>query len=177
MHNKSQVFIGALLLVLGVLLFVGRVADIRIARLFWPLLLIVLGIWSIARTRWVDPETPIRQRLAGDIRRRGTWQVANEEFWLGLGDVHLDLTEAEIPTGETELRCYGLLGSVRLVVPADVAVSVTSTAVISTIRVFGRKRDSFIAPVTLATDDYEEAERRICIESSRLLGDVRVKTP
>jgi predicted membrane protein len=67
------------------------------------------------------------------------------------------------------------LGDVRVKVPADTGVSLESRAAISSVRLDGTKQDGFFVPVTLKTDGYEGAGRRLEVEVVHLLGDVRVE--
>ncbi len=113
--------------------------------------------------------------MLGDIRRSGEWDVSDEEFWVGIGDVRLDMTDAAIPAGETLLRVWSFVGSVRLTVPEDVGVSVSSSAFVTDARMSGQKREGILTPVRLASDNYDSAERSIRLETTSFVGDVRVQ--
>ena len=39
----------------------------------------------------------------------------------------------------------------------------------------GEKRESFVAPMHFATDDYETAERKIRLETGYFVADIKVK--
>jgi lia operon protein LiaF len=126
------------------------------------------------RPQLIGSDAAMRLKLLGDIRRRGVWQVTDEEFWIGVGDVRLDMTEAEIPTGETCFRIWSIVSPVRLTVPEDVAVSVSSTAFVTESRFLGRKRDTIMAPFRASSQNYEIAERQIRLEVTSFVGDIRV---
>ena len=175
MRGKGQIVFGLVILVIGAALLVDNLFHISIWSFFWPLAIIALGVWMILRPRGVGARGRVWQRLLGDVRRRGDWQVADEEFWHLIGDIRLDMTEAQIPEGETMIRIYGLVGSLRLVVPEGVGVSVFSTAFVTDARVFGQKTDNVLSPYKYQSEDYSTAGRRIRIESSRFITDLRVK--
>jgi lia operon protein LiaF len=64
---------------------------------------------------------------------------------------------------------------VRLIVPEDVGVSLSSSAFVSDVRLFGRKRDSILAPVRMTSENYETAERQVRLETTAFVGDVKVR--
>ena len=175
MRGKGQIIFGLVILLVGLALLIDNLFHISIWSFFWPLTIIALGVWMILRPRGVGTRARVWQRLLGDVRRTGDWRVTDEEFWHLIGDIRLDMTEAQIPEGETTIRIYGLVGSLRLVVPEGVGVSVSSTAFVTDARVFGQKTDNVLSPYKYQSEDYSTAERRIRIESSRFITDLRVK--
>ena len=174
MRNQGQVVLAVVVILVGVVLLIGNLLDVDVWALCWPMALILLGVWVLLRPRMIGTDTVARQKLLGNIRRRGQWQVVEEEFWIGIGDVSLDMTDAEIPLGETQLRVWNFVGDVRLTVPQEVGVSVSCSAFIADVRVLGRKRDSFLAPVRISSENYETAERKIRLETTSFIADVRV---
>jgi len=174
MRNQGQLILAVVIIIVGVAFLIGNVFDVDVWALCWPVALILLGLWVLFSPRIIGTDTTARQKLLGSIRRYGSWQVQAEEFWIGIGDVKLDMTQAEIPLGETELRVWNFVGDVRLTVPPEVGVSVSSSAFIADVRVLGRKRDSFLAPVRMSSENYETAERKIKLETTSFIADVRV---
>ncbi|MGA9348921.1 MAG: cell wall-active antibiotics response protein LiaF [Anaerolineae bacterium] len=175
MRNQGQMLFGILIILVGLMFLLGSVFDVDVGDLCFPAGLILLGIWILFRPRLVGPDTALWLRVFGPIRRRGAWQVADEEIWLFVGDVRLDMTQAEIPLGETRIRVFGFVGNVRLVVPEGVGVSVSSMAFVTDARVLGQRRDGFLVPVHLTSDDYETAVRKVHLETMSFVADVRVK--
>jgi hypothetical protein len=162
MRNQGQIYIGAAIILIGLLLLIGNVFDVDVGALCLPLGLILLGVWLLLRPQLVGPDTALRMRVFGPI-------------WLFVGDVILDFTRAEIPPGETPIRVYGFVSSIRVTVPQDVGVAVSSTAFVTDARMLGQKRESFLAPVELTSDGYETAERKVRLETIFFVADVRVK--
>ena len=175
MRIPGQVIFGILIIVIGLAFLLGNVFDVDVGALCFPTALILLGVWLLLRPRLVGPDIGLRFRIFGPIRRSGAWQVADEEMWLFVGDVHLDMTQAEIPPGETRIRVFGFVGDVRLLVPEGVGVSVSSMAFVTDARVLGQRRDGFLVPVHLTSDDYEAAERKVHLETMFFVTDVRVR--
>ncbi len=175
MRNQSQVFIGAVIILFGLMFLIGNVFDVDVWALCWPFGLILLGVWLLLRPQLIGPDMALRWRLFGPVRRDGAWQVASEEVWLFVGDVILDLSHAEIPLGETLIRVFGFVGDVRLLAPESVGVAVLSTAFVTDAKMLGQKRESFLAPVYLTSDGYETAERKVRLETTFFVADLRIK--
>ena len=175
MANRGQVFLGASILVIGVFLLIEAVTRVNIWRFIWPLAIIGLGVWLILRPRMAGPGTTVRTKLLGDIRRSGIWSVEDEEVWLGVGDVALDMTDAVIPAGETRLRVSGFVAEVKLKVPQEVGIAVRSSAFLTTARVLGEKRDIFLTTYEASSTNYLEAERRIRLETTFVVADLKVR--
>ena len=175
MYNKQQAFIGIVIVLIGVMFLIGNIFDIDVGSLCFPTVLIATGILLLLRPHLFDPKTPGRLRLLGDVRRRGAWQVTEEEIWNGIGNVRLDMTNADVPTGETQIRVYNFVGDVRLFVPEDVGVLVSSTAFVTEARVLGQRQDYFLTPFELSSDNYETAERRVRLEILSFVGSLRVR--
>jgi predicted membrane protein len=175
MRNYGLMLIGVVIVLFGLMSLIGGLLDIDVGDFCFPAGLILFGIWVLLRPRLVRPDRALQTRLFGPIRRDGAWQVTDEEFWLFVGDVNLDLTRAEIPLGETLIRVFGFVGNVRLLVPEGVGVSVSSTGLVSDVRLLSQRRDGFLAAVDLASDSYEIAERKVRLETVFFVTDLRVR--
>lgn len=177
MRNQRQplVVIGVLIILASLALLVGNLLEIDVGALCIPALLILAGIWLLARPYLVSPDTALRFRVFGPIRRGGSFTVADEEIYFLLGDVKLDLMEAEIPPGETVIRVYYVLGDIKMWVPEDIGVSLSSMAVVTEARLFGDKREGFFSHVELASDEYETFERRVRLEVVCFIADIRAR--
>ncbi len=175
MRNKWHIFIGGAITLIGLMFLMGSIFKVDVGAFCFPVGLILLGIFLLLRPYLLSPDESVLLRLLGDVRRYGDWQVADEEIWIGVGNVRLDMTEADIPVGETRLRIFGFVGDVRLLVPQGVGVSVSSTSFVADVRVLGQKRESFLMPIQFASEDYETAERKVHVEMGYFVGNLRVR--
>jgi hypothetical protein len=175
MYNKQQVFIGVAIVLIGVTLLIGNIFDVDVGSLCCPVALMVAGILLLMRPHLLDPDTPGQLRLLGDIRRRGAWQVVDEELWVGIGDVWLDVTQANIPAGETRIRVFSFVGTLRVSVPEGVGVSVSSTAFVTDARVLDHRQDYIVTPFEMSSDGYETAERKVRLEVLAFVGNLRIR--
>lgn len=175
MRNRGQLILGGFLLFLGLVSLLSVIFNVDLGAFCWPIGLILVGVWLLVRPRYTRTESNTFIRPIGDLHRRGTWQVADQEIWIIIGDTDLDFTEAIIPTGETTLRIYGFVGSVDVRAPGSVGVSVSSTSFVTDSKLWGEKRDYFLSPFTRTSEAYQSAERKINIEIMYFVVDLRVE--
>ncbi len=175
MRDRGQIFIGISLIVLGALFLLGSLLDVDVWKFCWPVAFILLGVWLLLRPLTARSDARVRQRLVGDIRRDGTWQVTDEEIWIGVGDLDLDMSEAEIPLGETRIQIYGFVADVDVYLPPGVGVALSSTAFVTEAGLFGRKRERFLSTLYLSSDDYESAERKIRLDMTCFVAEFKIK--
>jgi len=175
MKLRGQVIFGAIIIIVGLAQLLAKLLDVNTGTVCFPTLLILIGLWILLGPRLLGPDSALKIRVFGPIRRKGAWNVRDEETLLFLGDVTFDMSDAEIPEGETLLSCYGFLGSVFLRVPEGIGVSVSSRQIISDVQMFGDKASGFLVPVHQSSADYEQAARRVRLETMYFLGSVRVK--
>jgi lia operon protein LiaF len=173
MRKKTQIIVGAVIVAWGLLLLVGNLLGINIWNYVWPLFLIGLGIWLLTRSQREGRFTHVV--LLGDQRRRGAWQVRDENLFSLIGDVSLDLTEAEVPVGESTLRVQGFVNSVVIRVPDDIGLAITSTAFVTSATVFGHKHDYIMTPYEMESDNYHEVDRRVRLELLYFVADLKVR--
>jgi len=173
MQSKGQAIFGLILVLAGLAFLAGQFFNVNLWSLCWPAGLIALGVWFVLRPRMV-PGAGVEVRLIGDVDRRGAFPLHEQEIWTLIGDVRLDLTQADIPPGETRLRIYGLIGDVDLLLPPEVGAAVYAAGLFTDTRLFGRKADSVFTPVEAASENYPQAERRLRLETYLAVGEVKV---
>lgn len=81
--------------------------------------------------------TPERDRIVSimtETKRRGTWRPARQtDLWSIMSDTRLDLADAVLGPGVTEIDISAIMASVRIIVPPGVRVVVQTDAFMSTI--------------------------------------------
>jgi len=73
------------------------------------------------------------------------------QYKLGVGELRLDLAGTRFPVGETRIDARVGIGSLDIIVPADVALRATATAQAGEVHVFGRTTDGRNADLSVAT--------------------------
>ena len=177
MRNRGMALIGALLMIVGVLLLLSSLFDFNLWAVCFPLGLILLGVFVLFRPRLVGPDTTSHIAFVDEAERTGPWALANEEHWAFVLDGTFDLTQADIPPGETLIRAFGFVNDVDIVVPADVGLALDLASFVTSLKVDGgAEEDTFLAPIHWRSDGYKGLERRVRFELTQFVGDVKVRT-
>lgn len=167
--------LGAVIVVVGLLFLIGAVTGFNVGDLICPIALILIGVALIIRTRRISRDTAFSAKLIGDVRRRGGETLQNQEIWVGVGDIDLFLTDADVPTGETRLRMIGFVGDIDLRLPEDVGLSITSLAFVTEAKIFGEKKSVIATPYEYTSPGYAEAKRTIRLETTFFVADMKAR--
>ena len=132
MQNRNQMVIGSFFILLGGAWFVASLLRISFWSICLPLGLILLGVlFLFVRPPLFGPTSESGAHFIGDVVRSGEWTVKNEEFWLFVGDVRLDMTRAQFPSGETTVYFNAFVADIDVIVPSDVAVPLSVTSFVA----------------------------------------------
>ena len=176
MHNRNQMLIGSFFVLLGVAWFVASLLRISFWAVCFPMGLILLGVlFLVARPPLFGSTSEGGVHFVGDILRSGEWSVKNEEFWMFAGNVRLDMTRAQFPSGETTIYLNAFVADIDAIVPSDVAVSLSSTSFVTDAELNGQRVERFLSGVQMSTPDYASAERKLRLVTTCFVGDVNVK--
>lgn len=176
MQNRNQMLAGSFFVLLGVAWFAASLLRISFWAVCFPMGLIMLGVlFLVARPPLFGPTSEGGVHFVGDIVRSGEWSVKNEEFWLFVGNVRLDMTRALFPAGETILYFNAFVADIDVSVPSDVAVSLSLTSFVADAELGGQRVERFLAGVQMSTPDYATAERKLRLVTTCFVGDVNVK--
>jgi lia operon protein LiaF len=141
----------------------------------WSIGLIGLGIWLVMRPRMVTAGMGTHVSLIGEVRRNGLWTVRDEEFWLGVNDVELDLSRAVVPSGQTTLRFYTFVSEVKIFVPRGVGVSVRAAGFVVDSDLLGQEENAIFSPVEIISPDYQTSASRLRIEITGFVANIKVR--
>jgi len=175
MSKRIQLILGSLILLFGLLLLLENVFDINLWSFCWPVVLILLGVFLLLGPRLRPAGSEVNIRFFGGVDRREDWTAANEEIWMFVGDVRMDLSQASLPEGETTIRVIGFVGDIDLVAPVDLGLSVAATGFLTSAKIFGRKQDTFLSTQRYVSEGYAESARRLHIETLMFVNDLVIK--
>jgi predicted membrane protein len=186
-------WVGIILILLGLLFLLEQAGAWDFGELFreyWPVLLVLWGIWLLVRRATDQRERPV----AGPATSAGSSDVlqvsetfgeidlrsASKRFQGGtvngvFGDLRVDASEAVLAEGEQKLTINGVFGSVRLLLPKDQAASVNATTVFGHVTVFETRQGGFSPTANLESPDYSSAPRKLRVRVSTVFGEVEVK--
>jgi lia operon protein LiaF len=176
MQNRTPVFFGGFLVAVGAMFLAANVLNINLWRFFVPGVLILIGLSMIFR-RSREGNIPHHDKLIGDLNLVVNGHPYNEEVWIGIGDIDLDMSRASFPVGLTTYRFSGFVGDINVVVPAGVGVKVKTANVVSDIKLGDQQEEAMFSTVELATPNYANAERKLELLTSLFVGDIQVRLP
>ena len=80
------------------------------------------------------PETGRIVSVMAQTKRTGVWQPPRDlDVWCVMSETHLDLTQAQLAPGVTEIEMHALMASVKIIVPPGVRVVCQPSAFMSTV--------------------------------------------
>ncbi len=175
MRTRGIMIIGIFLIVMGLIALISNLTNVDFSGAFCPTVLILLGLLVLLRPRMVKEGVVVDFILFGEYKRSGGWKTVPVEIWAGLGEVKLDFTQAEVPVGETPIHIYHLIGDVVLNLGTTVGLSLTANGLLNTVKWMGAKQDNFLNSTQLSTANYAQADRKLAVEVTNLVGDVKVQ--
>ncbi|MDF2721322.1 MAG: hypothetical protein K0Q59_997 [Paenibacillus sp.] len=119
-----------------------------------------------------------RSSFIGDVRiGREYWELRPLNISHFIGDTEIDLTRASIPFGETTINISSFIGDLKIYVPNDtqLEISVRASAFLGDMSVFDRWEGGLFRNMKVESPQFREAEKRIKVNVSTFIGDVRVK--
>lgn len=134
-------WMGGLLLLFGSWLLLQNLglAPVRLGVIFWPLLIVLLGVrlvWgAVARGALHGPPAEGTARLSAFAMLGGSEHKSNAADFQGgdatalLGGCKIDLRQATVKTGPAVIDCFAMWGGIEIIVPADWGVSVQGTPI------------------------------------------------
>jgi len=127
-----------------------------------------------------SPHRPRLQRssLFGDHYIGGEhWKLEPIGVSTFVGDTYIDLTGAEIPSGDTRINVSTLIGDVSIRLPDDpeVDVAVVASLFFGGAAVLERTEGGLLKSLEIRTPDYGAGRSQLRIHVSVLIGDVEIK--
>ena len=174
MRNKGKISLGIILIFTGILLIIANLLNISFWSIFWPTGFIGLGVWLIIHQKKCSLTYSTDQKIIGDITYRGAWRLTNKDIYLGIGDIVLDLTQAETPSGKTQIRIYGFIGEIDIRVPKNLGISVSCTGFITDTNILGQKDDKFFATLYRESKNFSTTRKQIQLESTFFISEIKI---
>jgi predicted membrane protein len=175
--KRWQIIIGISLLVLGLFALLEVLTGVDLWGLIFPLLLIGIGILLIFRPRVAGKQIQVETPILGDVRKKGAWQVAEHEIWLLVGTTRLDFTNAEFTDGEGQIKLFGFVNDLKIILPADVALRIYSSSFVSEFKAPEGKQERIMSELSYETPGYETAEKRVRIQALGFVSEIQIKPP
>jgi predicted membrane protein len=175
MKAKGQLTFSWILIGFGALLLIGNLVGIDFGDVFWPLVLITVGLFLIFRPQIISP-IHAKYYFAGDVKINKSWDMSKKEIRMFAGDVKIDLADLNLPQGETDFTITAFAGEVNIFAPRDIGVSISTMAFVTNSRIDGKKMEYVLSGMEYATEGYEEALKKFKLYMQCFAADVKLKT-
>jgi predicted membrane protein len=179
LSDVLPITVGSYLVVLGCVLLLDSTGAHSIG--VWGaigaamgLALIALGILAFLAAWRVRRFSRRLRRTIGHVQAASGLRLRDGVISTVLGDITLDLRDAHLPEGETELTLLCWVGTVLVRVPADVGVDVTAQSIVGAVDVLDRREEGFVRDIHVVSDRYEQSPRRLRMRLSTVIGEVTV---
>lgn len=178
LQDVLPVTVGLYLIAVGVVFAIDSfgLVDIGVAGMIEAavgLALIALGILAILAWIRVRRFSRRLQLAFGHVHSGGEWEVEDGVIRTALGDIHLDLADASLPAGDTELTLLCWVGTVQVRVPEDVELDVTAQTFVGSVDVLGVREEGFIRDIHVRSTGAPSG-RRLRLRLSTVIGELVV---
>jgi lia operon protein LiaF len=157
----------------------------RVWSIIWPLLLVALGLSLLklpgrllfGDRSWHRHGEGSRHegKLTGEIHMGGPgWRLEDKVIQLAAGQVHLDLTHAQVPEGETKLSVHGGVGEVEVRMPTGVGIAASASTNLGEINLLGLRSEGVSRHLEYTSDDYDQLAKGIRLDISLAVGQITV---
>lgn len=183
MHIRWHMLFGLILLCLGVFFLLDGIFGWRFdfsdfLRFFWPVMLILIGIYLLrrrTRSRYFPEGTAFNTRMFGDVHLNAADLGPNGlDTDIGIGDVRLDLTGNNLPDKEHRIQINAGIGDITVVLSPDIPVSARGGAGIGSINILGKTGGSLGGSVFFESEQYHSASCRLSVDLKAGIGDISV---
>ena len=116
------------------------------------------------------------RRAVGHLRSDASGWTVEDDAVIStvVGDIALDLRDAALPEGETELAVLCWLGTIQVRVPREFGVDVTAQAIVGSVDVLGEREEGVVRDIHVRSDGYESQTRRVRLRLSTFVGELMV---
>ena len=173
--------IGLYLIALGAVLLLDSTGAHRIGvegaiGSAFGLAFLALGVLAFLAAWRVRRFSRQMRRAVGHVRSSaGGWSVEDDAvISTVVGDIALDLRDANLPAGETELALFCWLGTIQVRVPREFGVDVTAQSIVGSVDVLGRREEGVVRDIHVRSDGYDEHVRRVRLRLSTFVGELMV---
>ena len=118
-----------------------------------------------------------RESFIGSVRYdTEPWVLRDMSIWHAVGEMRFDFSQAIPETKEVTVILQGIIGSLHIVIPEDMAFSIEGTVYAGVLNVGGSKREGISNKVIWQSPQYEQAEMKVKLIATYLVGEVSIKT-
>jgi hypothetical protein len=174
----STILNGAILIVIGALILGSNLGIYRfdfsiVWKIFWPVVLILIG-WSLLRGTTSTGGTHWAIMSGIELRNKG-WRLESGNMLAFMGGIDIDMTVAEIPEEETVLNLTAVMGGIEVRVPNDVSVECEGTAILGGVTFFGETAGGVISSRRFGGKEVDTSKKKVIIYCRTIMGGIEIK--
>ncbi len=174
----STILNGAILIVIGALILGSNLGIYRLDfsivwKIFWPVVLILIG-WSLLRGTTSTGGTHWAIMSGIELRNKG-WRLESGNMLAFMGGIDIDMTVAEIPEEETVLNLTAVMGGIEVRVPNDVSVECEGTAILGGVTFFGETAGGVISSRRFGGKEVDTSKKKVIIYCRTIMGGIEIK--
>lgn len=175
-------FITAIIFIAVGAVFLGRnlgLFEVDLSLFFnllWPVILILVG-FNLLRGRSQGAGEGGRFVVMGGTKVGGgqPWKLETGSYFALMGSIEIDLTTAEIETGETLLDLTAIMGGIEVKIPQDLAVIYDGSAILGGVTFKDQEDGGFIGGRRVEQNINADADKIVRIQARAIMGGVEIK--
>jgi hypothetical protein len=145
-----------------------------VGKVFWPLLIILIG-WGMLRNTSGSGGMHWAVMSGIDLKQQG-WKMEDGGFFALMGGVNMDASLAEIPEQTVTLNVTAIMGGIEIRVPPDLAVRCEGTAMLGGVTFFNEDAGGLISSRRVERPGAPGSPKKLIIRGLTIMGGIRVKT-
>lgn len=170
--HKGSKKSGYLALSVGLLMLLGDILTVVLAIIF-----ISLGVfyWQ-TKNLHRDGSFLQKRQFIGSVKwDRGPWVLKNMSHWYMIGEVTMDLSLAIPEQKETTIVLQGVVADVDIIIPDDIGVEVSASALIGEVKVAEERVSGILNKVVWRSHNYTQSEQKVKLLMTFVIADLDVK--
>lgn len=163
--------------------------DMTLKQVFWPLLLVWLGIQFISKATdnsahcWHTHDDSEHNSIdtkhhytnIGEMKLTNAWTLTRNSYSIWVGEVYIDVTKAFIPNADSHLELRALAGDVTVVIPRELGLEAHIEILAGDIKVLEQHESGAFKHSHYRSPNWETAEKRLTLSIKMKAGDISVR--
>jgi predicted membrane protein len=180
LRDVVTVTIGAYLLSLGGVFLLDssgafEIDAVGLVGAAFGLALVALGVLSILAAIRVRRFARRLRRTIGHFRSAEEgWSLEDAAIQTVFGDILLDLRDATLPEGDTELTLLCWVGTIQVRAPRSLGLDIEAQTMVGSVDVLGRHEDGLVRDIHVRSDNFDGAKSRLHMRLSTFVGELLV---
>jgi predicted membrane protein len=176
MNKSGQKVLAWMAIAFGGILLAANIFQIDTDKIFFPLLLVVVGLILVFRPKSMRFVGDVSFAFASNKKLDKSWNVKNQEFWQFAGDFYIDLPAMNLPNGETDIRVVAFASEIDINLPKDIGLMIDATGFVTSIKQDGDKEENIFAGSHFKSDAYDQAKRKLRLETLGFVSEIDLRT-